>query len=117
MKNNKELKTELSKRTELLEKSGIDTEGFGLINTFFLSDEIIYKLNKLSSFLYHHGFYKIAIYFSSFKAYQSKTKGFEIRQVIEISSEKGSYTQDCFIHDKDPENDKNYICKKYNLNC
>lgn len=109
------IENETKQRSNLLKASGIDTEGFGLLNTFFLSDEILSKFNWLSKKLNGLGALKLAIYFSNITTYQYKYKGFEIRQEISIKNEKGKYTLDGYVHDNCPDTARDYIAKKYRL--
>ena len=108
-------KSEEEKRLRTLRCAGIDTEGFGLLNTFFLYDELASCFGWLTHKLNSFGFHKLAIYLSDIKVSQHKIKGFEIRQTISIKGKRSHYEQDCYIHDQDPEEAISYVCEKYNL--
>lgn len=115
MNNLKLINKENSKRLSLLKASGVDVEGFGYLNTFFLSDEIICDFNWLSKISYKLNFFKLALYFSDISTYQYKYKGFEIRQVIEIIKKYGAYKQDGYVHDQCTDEALEYISEKYNF--
>jgi hypothetical protein len=108
-------KTEEERRLQVLSIAGIDTEGFGLLNTFFLYDQLVGYFGWLSHKLETYGFHKLAIYFSDIKVNQHKAKGYDIQQIISIKGTSGEYVQDCYIHDREPEKAISYVCEKYNL--
>lgn len=109
------LQQEYTKRQLLLAATELDTKAFGFLTTFFLYDEIVSNFNWLGKKLYDYGFLKLAIYVSSISINQRKNKYVEIRQIVGVVGKSSTYIQDGFVHDKDPENDKAYLCKKYNL--
>jgi hypothetical protein len=110
-------KAEEKRRLQALSIAGIDTEGFGLLNTFFLHDRLETHFGWLSRKLNAYDFHKLAIYFSDIKTSQHKVKGFETQQIITIKGRSGGYMQDCCIHDQEPEKSISYVCEKYNLDC
>lgn len=109
------LKQETKRRTELLKDANIDVEGFGLLNTFFLYDSIYDGLGKYSRWLANKGFNKLALWLSDINTFQWYDKTLKIRQFVRIEYPNGHYEQEGWIHDKEPEKDKQYILDKYKL--
>jgi len=109
------LQIEKKNREKSLQAAGIDTEGFGVLNTFFLYDYLVEHFNIFSKYLTNKGWHKLAFSLSNVSVYQYKVKGFEIRQTVKIKGDSGGYKQDCFVHDHDPEEAIKYVCKKYSL--
>jgi hypothetical protein len=110
-----DVQTENAKRLELLKKVGMDGEGFGFLNTFFLYDQVVSYFGWLPMKLYKLGFDNLAVLISEVNVSQLKTKGSEIYQTVIINGSSGQYKQKAYIHDDCPDTAVEYICEKYNL--
>lgn len=109
------LKEEFDRRKALLSASGLDISGFGMINVFNLYDHIVEHFGFFAKKLHHYGFNRMAFSITGVSTFQYKVRGCEIRQTIYIKSEGREYSQDCWIHDQDPDEARKYVKNEYNL--
>lgn len=114
---NVQLEIEQERRRTLLEAYSINTDGFELLNTFFLADVILREQNKFSLWLINKGFFKAATWIRRLKVDQCCDPRFELWQSITISNPNGTsvYHQTGCINDTDAEQSREYILNKYQL--
>lgn len=108
--------TELKRRIELLNAFELNTNGFGYINIFSLSDQLTQCFNFAERLCFLLGFLKICSQIGQARVLQHIEIGCEIYQTIEISGNSQVYSIRGWIHDQDPAAGLNYVLEKYNLN-
>ncbi|MFK5948099.1 MAG: hypothetical protein QM500_04945 [Methylococcales bacterium] len=104
---------EQSRRNQVLKAFGLDVEGWGLLNSYSIYDEVFGYCGAITKFLIGINCPVLARYFSNVQSIQIKAQTLQIWQEVSIISDRGSFKFEGWIHDQEPLKSERYIYDKY----